>query len=113
MGTCGFTKCDFDAGFLTTEITETGSLGVRRTPKGLRKLPSDKITAVIPLYWWGFFFFEPCRIGETCSIEIVMRLGNVYRFRGVRGEKRTIELGICLLDDFGCERRAFIYLSIK
>ena len=29
-----FLKCEFDAGILTTEITETGSLGARRTPKG-------------------------------------------------------------------------------
>ena len=40
-----------DAGFLTTEITETGSLGARRTPKGLRKLPLDKITTRIPQYF--------------------------------------------------------------
>ena len=29
-----FVKREFDAGFLTTEITETGSLGARRTLKG-------------------------------------------------------------------------------
>ena len=32
------------AGFLTTEAAEAGSLGARRTPKGLRKLPSDEST---------------------------------------------------------------------
>ena len=29
-----FMKCEFDAGFLTTEAAEAGSLGARRTPKG-------------------------------------------------------------------------------
>ena len=29
-----FVKREFDAGFLTTEYTEAGSLGARRTPNG-------------------------------------------------------------------------------
>jgi hypothetical protein len=33
------------AGILTTGITEAGSLGARRTPKALRRLLLDKITA--------------------------------------------------------------------
>ena len=41
-------RWDFDVGFLTTENTETGSLEARRTPKGLGRLPLDKITARIP-----------------------------------------------------------------
>ena len=39
-----FVKWDFDAGFLTTEAAEAGSLGARRTLKGLRKLPSGILT---------------------------------------------------------------------
>ena len=41
-------KVRIDAGFLTTERTEAGSLGARRTQKGLRKLPLDKSTILIP-----------------------------------------------------------------
>ena len=43
-----FCEARIDAGILTTEITEAGSLGVRRTPKELGWLPSGKITPKIP-----------------------------------------------------------------
>ena len=45
-----FVKCDFDAGFLTTEAAEAGSLGARRIPKGLGRVPSDKSTKKIPFF---------------------------------------------------------------
>ena len=45
-----FVKWDFDAGFLTTEAAEAGSLGARRTPKGVRKLPSGKSTKKNPFF---------------------------------------------------------------
>ena len=62
---------------------QRGKVDARKRER-LGKLPLDKITSVIPLYWWGFFF-EPCRMGETCSIEIAKRIGNVYNLVNLWG----------------------------
>ena len=42
-----FCEAKIDAIFLTTEITEAGSLGARRTPKGLRRVPLDILICMI------------------------------------------------------------------
>ena len=61
-------RWDFDAGFLTTDIAEAGSLGARRTPKGYESCL--RVNQPQEFHCIGVFFLNRAERVETCSIEL-------------------------------------------
>ena len=116
-----FPRWDFDAGFLTTEITEAGSLGARRTPKGwescLRINQPYKFRNTFQFFIYAFGILEwglgcnpsykRCKkiTDELWSYSAKRTFADYFRvaqraFPSLPWLKKNYQIGICLLDDF-------------